>query len=65
MTMKKYAMHEMLEVHEIAAFKTVCATKSKGMQILVSDPELKAILQQDVELSKQQLHELGMILSNA
>lgn len=25
-----YALHEMLEVHEIAAFKTVCLTKSKN-----------------------------------
>lgn len=39
----KYALHEVLEVHEIAAFKTVCMTKSKTMQALVTDPELKQI----------------------
>lgn len=49
-----YALHEMLEVHEIAAFKTVCMTKSKTMQALVTDPELKQILQQDAILSQQQ-----------
>lgn len=58
-----YALHEMLEVHEIAAFKTVCMTKSKTMQALVADPELIQILQQDVQLSQQQLQELGGVLS--
>ncbi|MNI98777.1 Spore coat protein F precursor [compost metagenome] len=58
-----YALHEMLEVHEIAAFKTVCMTKSKTMQALVTDPELMQILQQDVQLSQQQLQELSGVLS--
>ena len=60
-----FALHEMLEVHEIAAFKTVCMTKSKTMQALVTDPELKQILQQDARLSQQQLQELGGVLSKA
>lgn len=60
-----YALHEMLEVHEIAAFKTVCMTKSKTMQALVTDPELMQILQQDATLSQQQLQELGGVLSKA
>ncbi|WP_217594235.1 hypothetical protein [Cohnella sp. GbtcB17] len=60
-----YAMHEMLEVHEIAAFKTVCLTKSKTMRALVTDPELIEILQQDVQLSQQQLQELSGALSKA
>jgi similar to spore coat protein len=58
-----YALHEMLEVHEMAAFKTVCMTKSKTMQALVTVPELMQILQQDVQLSQQQLQELGGVLS--
>ncbi|MCP1133393.1 hypothetical protein NKT34_08830 [Paenibacillus polysaccharolyticus] len=60
-----YALHEMLEVHEIAAFKTVCITKSMTMQALVTDPDLMQILQQDVTLSQQQLQELGGVLSKA
>ncbi|MBU5351782.1 hypothetical protein ACN9MH_15535 [Paenibacillus silvae] len=60
-----YALHELLEVHEIAAFKTVCVTKSKTMQALATDPELMQILQQDVTLSQQQLQELGEVLSKA
>ncbi|MFC0215551.1 hypothetical protein ACFFK0_24455 [Paenibacillus chartarius] len=59
-----YALHETLEVHEIAAFKTVCLTKSKTMRALVSDPALKQILQRDVDISTRQLQELGAILSN-
>ncbi|GMK44698.1 hypothetical protein PghCCS26_18260 [Paenibacillus glycanilyticus] len=60
-----YALHEMLEVHEITAFKTVCITKSKTMQALVTDPELNQILQQDVQLSQQHLQELSGVLSKA
>jgi similar to spore coat protein len=60
-----YALHETLEVHEMAAFKTVCMTKSKTMQALVSDLELKQILQEDVQISTRQLQELGALLSKA
>jgi similar to spore coat protein len=60
-----YALHETLEVHEIAAFKTVCLTKAKTMKLLVSDPALKEILLQDVEVSTRQLQELGAILTKA
>lgn len=60
-----YALHETLEVHEIAAFKTVCLTKAKTMKLLVSDPALKEILLQDVEVSTRQLQELEAILTKA
>jgi similar to spore coat protein len=43
--------HESMEVHEMLNFKTVCATKSKLMQGLVFDQELKSLLQKDVEQS--------------
>lgn len=61
----KYALHETLEVHEIAAFKTVCLTKSKTMQKLVSDPALKSLLQRDVLISTRQLQELAAVLNQA
>ena len=65
--MKKmnYALHEVLEVHEMAAFKTNCLTKSKTMRALVSDPVLKDIMQQDIDVSTIQLQEYASILSNA
>lgn len=60
-----YALHEVLEVQEIAAFKTTCLTKSKTMRALVSDPELKEIMQQDITVSSRQLEEYSSILSKA
>ena len=60
-----YALHETLEVHELAAFKTICMTKSKTMRALVSDPALKAIMLLDVETSARQLQELCSILERA
>ncbi|PAD77136.1 hypothetical protein [Paenibacillus campinasensis] len=60
-----YGLHETLEVHELAAFKTLCMTKAKAMKLLVSDPELKQILLDDVEISTRQLQELSHILANS
>ncbi|MCM3213591.1 hypothetical protein [Niallia taxi] len=60
-----YALHEVLEVHEIATFKTTCLTKSKTMRALVTDQQLKDIMQLDIEVSTRQLQEYASILSNA
>jgi hypothetical protein len=60
-----YALHEVLEVHEMAAFKTTCLTKSKTMKGLVTDQQLKDIMQQDIDVSTRQLQEYASILSNA
>ncbi|GED13960.1 hypothetical protein AM501_02985 [Aneurinibacillus migulanus] len=65
METKGLAMHETLELHEILTFKTVCCTKSATMQGLVTDPELKSLLQQDVQASKQHIQELQGVLSRA
>lgn len=51
-------LHEAMEVHEMLNFKTVCMTKSKLMQGLVFDQELKALLQKDVEQSMKAIHTL-------
>lgn len=60
-----YALHEQLELHEIAAFKSVCMTKSKTMQGLVIDETLKQLLAEDVEVSTRQLQELNLLLTKA
>lgn len=60
-----YALHEVLEVQEMAAFKTNCLTKSKTMRAMVTDPRLKEIMLQDIELSTRQLNEYTSVLSNA
>ncbi|PAE15824.1 hypothetical protein CHH91_12770 [Virgibacillus sp. 7505] len=59
-----YALHEVLEVHEMAAFKTNYLTKSKTMKALVTDQKLKNIMQQDIDISTKQLQEYASILSN-
>jgi similar to spore coat protein len=61
----EYAMHEVLEVQEMASFKTNCLTKSKTMRALVSDEKLKRIMEKDVELSTRQLEEFAGILTKA
>ena len=60
-----YTLHEVLEVHEIAAFKTICLTKSKTMKALLTDQLLKDIMQQDIDISTRQLQEYATILSKA
>jgi hypothetical protein len=60
-----HGLHEQLEVHEIAAFKTICMTKSKTMQALVSDEALREILAEDVAVSTRQLQELNELLAKA
>lgn len=60
-----YGLHEQLEVHEIAVFKTICMSKSKTMQALVSDDVLSQLLAEDADVSTRQLEELREILSKA
>lgn len=60
-----YCLHELLEVQELATFKTICLTKSKTMRALVSDPLLKDMMMEDVDLSTRQLQEFSSILSKA
>lgn len=59
------AIHETMEIHEILSFKNVCMTKSFTMQGLVSDPDLKALMQTDVEQSERAIAQLQNLLSKA
>ncbi len=59
------APHESLELHEILNLKTLCLAKSKLMQGLVFDQELKALMQKDVEQSIQAIAELQAIYAKA
>ena len=60
-----YVLHEVLEVQEMAAFKSNCLTKSKTMRALVADGKLKRIMENDVQISTRQLEEFSAILSKA
>ncbi|ANY72452.1 spore coat protein [Paenibacillus ihbetae] len=59
------AMHESMELHELLNFKTVCLAKSKMMQGLVFDQDLRALMQKDVEQSLQDIGELQSLYSQA
>ncbi len=61
--MDKLGVHEVLEIHELMTFKSLCLTKSTMMQGLVTDQKLKDIMQQDVTMSSKQLEELKTHLS--
>jgi len=52
------ALHETLETHEILNFKTVCLLKSKLMQGICFDNELKALMAKDVQQSIKDINEL-------
>lgn len=44
-------MHQTMELHELLNLKTVCLLKSKLIQGLVFDQELKSLLEKDVQQS--------------
>lgn len=56
-------LHETLEIHELLNLKTITMTKSKMLQGLVFDQELKALLQQDVEESMVAVNILQRLLN--
>ncbi|MEH7444885.1 spore gernimation protein GerQ [Bacillus sp. JJ1122] len=59
------ADHESLDLHEVINFKTLCLAKSKLMQGLAFDQDLRALMQKDVEQSMQALKELQAIYQRA
>lgn len=59
------AAHESLEIHEVLNFKTLCLAKSKLMQGLVFDQELKALLQKDVLQTTQAIADLQAVYARA
>ncbi|AOK91219.1 hypothetical protein AOU00_16145 [Paenibacillus polymyxa] len=62
MTLQKLGVHEKLELHELLTFKTTCLTKAQTMIPLVSDTNLKNILQQDVNGGTQDIQQLKNLL---
>ena len=51
-------INESIQLHEILTFKNLCLTKSITMSPLVSDDELKSIIQQEITVSKTHIEEL-------
>ncbi|MDC0706820.1 spore gernimation protein GerQ [Priestia megaterium] len=65
MDIQKLADHESLDLHEAINFKTLCLAKSKLMQGLVFDDDLRALMKKDVEQSIQALGELQAVYQRA
>jgi similar to spore coat protein len=58
MELKSLALHETMETHELLNFKTVCLLRSKLMQGLCFDNDLKALMEKDVQQSIKDVNEL-------
>ncbi|MBL3646386.1 spore gernimation protein GerQ [Bacillus vallismortis] len=59
------AAHEAVDLHEIVNFKTLCIAKSKLMQGLVFDQDLKDLMQNDVQQAIQDLTDLQAVYERA
>lgn len=63
--MKKYmALHETLEIHELLTFKNLCLTKSFVMGKFIQDPQLKAILNTDVDTGIRDVRRLQEFITD-
>lgn len=58
MTEPSLAPHESMEIHELLNYKTLSLAKSKMMQGLVFNQELKALMQKDVQQSIKSIQDL-------
>jgi similar to spore coat protein len=65
MDQQKLAAHESLDLHEAINFKTLCIAKSKLMQGLVFDDDLRNLMKKDVEQSILDLTELQSLYERA
>jgi similar to spore coat protein len=58
MEKESLAFHETMEAHEILNFKTICLMRSKLMQGICFDNDLKALMEKDVQQSIAAINEL-------
>ncbi|NRD76260.1 spore coat protein [Bacillus sp. BRMEA1] len=60
MDIEGLALHETMETHELLNFKTVSLLKSKLMQGICFDNDLKALMAKDV---KQSIHDINELMN--
>lgn len=58
----RLAAHETLDLHELIGLKNVCAAKAATMMGMVSDPQLRSFLQQDLQTATQHAHQIQNLL---
>ncbi|MBS3678899.1 spore coat protein [Ornithinibacillus massiliensis] len=61
MKKEQLAFHETMDTHELLNVKTIALLKSKLIQGVVFDEELRALLQKNVEMSIVDMKELQRI----
>jgi len=61
----KITPHETFDIHELLVAKTIAATKSAAMSSLVTDDELKSILEQDLLVTQAQIKELQNLIQHS
>lgn len=54
----------MLDLHELLSFKNTCVAKASNMVGVVSDTQLKSLLQDDISSSGCHIQELKTLLEN-
>ncbi|MFC4100330.1 spore gernimation protein GerQ [Paenibacillus xanthanilyticus] len=62
---KRLAAHEALDLHEIINFKTLGLAKSKLMQGLVFDRELRQLMEKDVQQTQQAIAQLQAVYAES
>lgn len=65
MVQKKYALHELLEVHEILTLKTANLAKAHLFKESAVNDELKQLLDEDIETSEKTIKELKQFIQTS
>ena len=60
----KVTPHETLQIHELLTLKNLTLTKSVTMLPLVTDPELKDIMQNEVQTVQKHIEDLRNIINS-
>ncbi len=63
MSQQSFILHETMEIHELLNFNTICMTKSKLIQGVVFDNELKALLEKNMQQCKSAVNVLQGLLT--
>lgn len=65
MNLDTLGFHETMETHEMINFKTICLVRSKLMQGICFDNDLKALMEKDVHQSIAAIEELKELYEKA
>jgi len=65
MNLDALGFHETMETHEMINFKTICLVRSKLMQDICFDNDLKALMEKDVHQSIAAIEELKELYEKA